>query len=112
MVRHVLPVPLRRLRTLEKRPWPGPTLPAFTMGWDRLYSSLVREWVFLSLFHALVESLEAESASRLAATDRAERNVDELIEELDADLRATRQTVITAELMDVISGFEAITGWG
>lgn len=64
----------------------------------------------LSLFHALVESLEAESANRLAATDRAERNVDELIEELEAGLRSTRQTVITAELMDVISGFEAITG--
>ena len=108
--RHLLPVPAGWLRSLARRPWPGPTLPAFTLEWDRLYSALVRELVFLSLFRALVESLESESAARLAATDRAEKNVDERIEALQAELREARQTAITSELMDVISGFEALVG--
>jgi F-type H+-transporting ATPase subunit gamma len=110
--RHVLPVPAGWLRALQRRPWPGRSLPAFSLDWERLYSALVREYVFLSLFRALVESLESEDASRLAATERAEKNVDERVEELEADLRQARQTAITSELLDVVSGFEAITGSG
>lgn len=109
-VRHALPVPARWLRGLERRPWPGRTLPAFTMEWDRLYAALVREHVVLTLCRALMESLESESASRLAAMDRAERNVDERIEALQAELRKARQSAITSELMDVISGFQAVAG--
>ena len=108
--RHVLPMPAAWLRNLAQRPWPGPSLPAFSMDWDRLYSALMREYVSFSLFRALVESLASENANRMAATDRAERSVDERIEELEAELRLERQTGITSELLDVIAGYEAIVG--
>lgn len=106
----VLPVSAAWLRGLERRPWPSRILPAFTMEWDRLYSALVREILHLTLYSALVESMESESASRLAAMEAAERNIDRRLEGLAADYRNARQGAITAELLDVVAGFEAITG--
>ena len=40
----------------------------------------------------------------------AQRNLDDRLEEVTLTYRRARQTVITAELLDLVSGFEAITG--
>jgi F-type H+-transporting ATPase subunit gamma len=57
-----------------------------------------------------VESLAAENASRMASMQAAERNIDERIQELIKRLNQQRQTAITSELLDIVSGFEALTG--
>ncbi len=44
--------------------------------------------------------------------DRAERNIDELSEELNRRFHRLRQSLIDEELFDVISGFEALSGSG
>jgi F-type H+-transporting ATPase subunit gamma len=56
-----------------------------------------------------VESLAAENASRLAAMQAAERNIDERLRELIKRFNQQRQTAITSELLDIVSGFEALT---
>jgi hypothetical protein len=50
----------------------------------------------------------SENASRLAAMQRAEKNIDELLEDLNRIFHRLRQSGIDAELFDVISGFEAL----
>jgi F-type H+-transporting ATPase subunit gamma len=55
------------------------------------------------------QSLSSENASRLAAMQRAEKNIDELMESLNRSFHRLRQTSIDEELFDVISGFEALT---
>jgi F-type H+-transporting ATPase subunit gamma len=72
--------------------------------------ALVREHIFISLFRACAESLASENASRLAAMQRADKNIDELIEHLQGAFHRLRQSGIDEELFDVISGFEALTG--
>ena len=44
--------------------------------------ALIREYLFVSLFRACAESLASENASRLAAMQRADKNINELLEEL------------------------------
>ena len=74
--------------------------------------TLIREYLFVSLFRACAESLASENASRLAAMQRAEKNIDELLEELKRTFHRLRQNGIDEELFDVISGFEALAGPG
>jgi len=58
---------------------------------------------------ACAESLASENASRLAAMQRAEKNIDDLLEDLNGAFHRLRQSGIDEELFDVISGFEALT---
>jgi hypothetical protein len=78
------------------------------MGGSATLRALIREYLFVSLFRACAESLASENASRLAAMERADRNIDELLEDLNGNFHRLRQSGIDAELFDVISGFEAL----
>jgi len=62
-----------------------------------------------SLLRACAESLASENASRLAAMQRADKNIDELLQDLNRTFHRLRQSGIDEELFDVISGFEALS---
>ncbi len=105
----LLPLDETWRRQLVELPWPTQPLPEVMGGSDTL-RALIREYVFVSLFRACAESLASENASRLAAMERADRNIDELLEDLKGNFHRLRQSGIDAELFDVISGFEALSG--
>ncbi|MDP4640170.1 MAG: F0F1 ATP synthase subunit gamma [Pseudomonadales bacterium] len=105
----LLPVDLQRLQLLREQHWPSRRLPTFTMGREELLSRLLHQHLFVSIFRACAESLVSEHASRLAAMHSAERNLDERLDDVTMVFRRARQGVITAELLDVMAGFEAIT---
>ena len=80
------------------------------VGWrEQTLAALVREYLFVSLFKASAESLASENASRLAAMQRAEHNIDEMVDTLNQSFRRLRQTSIDEELFDVLSGYESLT---
>ncbi len=89
--------------------WPSRCLPTFTMERNRLLASLVHQYLFVSVFRACAESQASEHASRLAAMQSAEHNLEDRLQDVTQEFRRARQTVITAELLDVVGGFEAIT---
>lgn len=62
---HLLPVDVGWLERLRRRPWDSRSLPMYTMDPDAIFSSLIREYLFATLFRAMVDSLAAENASRL-----------------------------------------------
>lgn len=96
-------------RDLAAIKWPTANLPEVMGEGVRTLRALVREYLFVSLFSACAESLASENASRLAAMQRAEKNIDELLEDLNRTFHRLRQRGIDEELFDVISGFEALT---
>lgn len=106
---HLWPIDPQRFSSLEARTWPSRSLPTFSMSWEALFSALLRQHLFVSLYRAFSESLASESASRLASMQVAERNIDEKLEELEALYHRQRQGGITGELLDIISGFEVLT---
>jgi F-type H+-transporting ATPase subunit gamma len=110
------PVSLRLLpldetwrRNLANFAWPTTQLPEVIGGGSETLRALIREYLFVSLFRACAESLASENASRLAAMQRAEKNIEELLEDLDGRFHRLRQSSIDEELFDVISGFEALS---
>ncbi len=104
----LLPLDDTWLRERAGLPWPTKRLPE-VMGSDlETLRALIREYLFVSMFRACAESLASENASRLAAMQRADKNIDELLEDLNGTFHRLRQSDIDAELFDVIAGFEAI----
>src|SRR5690606_33901291 len=103
----LLPMETEHFRRLHEKPWPGRSLPIYTMDPDLLLKRLLRQYLFVSIFRACAESQAGEHASRLAAMQSAERNLDNRHAEVGSDYRRARQDAITSELLDVISGFEA-----
>ena len=96
-------------RDLADFAWPTGQLPEVVGDGTETLRALVREYLFVSLFRACAESLASENASRLAAMQRAEKNIEELLEDLDGRFHRLRQSSIDEELFDVISGFEALS---
>ena len=106
---HLLPLDEQWGLRLAHLPWPTRNLPEVIGGREQTLSALVREYLFVSLFKACAESLASENASRLAAMQRAEKNIDELVEDLNQTFRRLRQTSIDEELFDVLSGYESLS---
>jgi len=85
----------------------GRSLPGYAADRTELLAVLLREWLFVELFRACAESLASEHASRLLAMQAAEHTITDRLAELNAAYRQQRQETITAELLDVVTGFEA-----
>jgi F-type H+-transporting ATPase subunit gamma len=96
-------------RDLAGLAWPTGNLPEVMGVGATTLRGLIREYLFVSLFRACAESLASENASRLAAMQRADKNIDELLETFKGAFHRLRQSGIDEELFDVISGFEALS---
>ena len=104
----LLPLDERWRRGLATLSWPTGNLPEVIGSTTATLRALIHEYLFVSLFRACAESLASENASRLTAMQRAEKNIDELLEDLNRHFHQLRQSSIDEELFDVISGFEAL----
>lgn len=105
----LLPLDESWRRNLAARPWPTKYLPEVMGEGTATVRAFIREYLFVSLFRACAESLASENASRLAAMRRADKNIDELLENLRGSFHLLRQSGIDEELFDVIAGFEALS---
>ena len=108
MSQRLLPLDAQWQQGLVKVKWPSGNLPEVMGPGTATLRALIREYLFISLFRACAESLASENASRLAAMERADRNIDELLSNLRNTTRRLRQSSIDEELFDVVSGFEAL----
>ncbi|MBN1363736.1 MAG: F0F1 ATP synthase subunit gamma [Syntrophaceae bacterium] len=105
----LLPVDHHWLEEIARKKWESKTLPIFRMDGDKIFSSLIREYLFVSLYRAFAESLASENASRLASMQNAEKNIEEQLQDLYVQFHRTRQMTITEELLDIVAGFEAMS---
>jgi F-type H+-transporting ATPase subunit gamma len=106
----LLPIDPLWLEALHARPWVSRRLPVSIGPPEALLRQLIRQLLFARVFTAVIQSRTAEHAERLAAMQAADRSIADTIDDLHVAHRQKRQNVITAELLDIISGYEAITG--
>ncbi|WP_158969128.1 F0F1 ATP synthase subunit gamma [Paraglaciecola sp. L3A3] len=104
----LLPLDRQWQLTLAQIPWPTKLLPEILCSTTATVRALIREYVFISLYRACAESLASENVSRLAAMQRAEKNIDELLENLGREFNRWRQNSIDEELNDVLAGYELL----
>jgi F-type H+-transporting ATPase subunit gamma len=108
----LLPLDEEWRRKLAGLPWPTGNLPEVIGGGTETLRAFISGYLFVSIFRACAESLASENASRLAAMQRADKNIGELLEDLNRTFHRLRQNGIDEELFDVVSGFEALTPKG
>ena len=108
VVHRLLPLDAVWQQTLAAVPWRGKVLPEVLDQGATTLRALIREYLFITLFRACAESLASENASRLAAMERADRNILTLLETLHGRFHRQRQGSIDEELFDVTSGYEAL----
>lgn len=92
----------------RQQKWPSRSLPMLGTTGNILFENLFQQHLFAAIYKAFAQSLASENAARLAAMQAAEKNILEMEADLQGSFRETRQNSITAELLDIISGFEAI----
>lgn len=103
----LLPVDVELLDRLARQPWPSRSIPQRGVPIQTLFSDLIRQRLFITVFRAGAESLASEQASRLASMQAAQRSIQERLETMETLYSRKRQESITSELLDVVSGFEA-----
>jgi F-type H+-transporting ATPase subunit gamma len=82
----------------------------FEPGATQLIATLLPRLIEVQVLHALLEAGASELAARMTAMDSATRNASEMIERLTLEMNRARQAQITTELMEIISGAEALNG--
>ncbi|MEO8387480.1 F0F1 ATP synthase subunit gamma [Polaromonas sp.] len=105
----LLPLDATWQQGLTAVPWPGKMRAEVLDHGATTLRGLIREYLFISLFRACAESRASEHASRLAAMERADRNIKDLLEHLQSSFHRLRQGSIDEELFDVTAGYEALT---
>lgn len=100
-VEQILPLEQAWHQRLRERTWPTSALPEIWGPEEACLQALVREYLFISLFRACAEGLASENSARLAAMQRAEKNIDEQREDLQGLYHRKRQDNIDEELFDV-----------
>jgi F-type H+-transporting ATPase subunit gamma len=80
----------------------------FDQAPERLFRHLMPRYVTTQIFHALLESVAAEHAARMTATDAATKNAGELIDSLSLTMNRLRQAAITKEIIEIVSGAAAL----
>jgi F-type H+-transporting ATPase subunit gamma len=101
---HLLPLDIAWSTMLAATPWPTRYLAEILGSPEDTLGTLIREYVFGSMFAASAGSLASENASRLAAMQRADKNIEELFETLQQDYHRIRHATIDSEMFDVIAG--------
>jgi F-type H+-transporting ATPase subunit gamma len=110
--RRLLPLDSVWQGKMAKMRWPGKSRPETIGNAADALSGFIRGYLFMLLFQACAESLNSENASRLAAMQRAGKNIKDILENLNQKFHRVRQASIDEELFDVVSGFEALAGRG
>ena len=75
---------------------------------EEILSDLLPRGVATQIFSALLENGASEQGARMSAMDNATRNAGDMIDKLTIEFNRSRQAVITNELIEIISGAEAL----
>ena len=104
----LLPVDTEFLKKIQKRKWDDNQIPMYNYDEVGLFSSFIRQLLFVNVYKAISQSLSAEHFTRMMTMQNAEKNIDEHLEQMNLEYQQRRQTEITDELLDVVTGAEVL----
>ena len=103
----LIPVALPKLEEGAAAP-AGAAIYEYEPDEETILAALLPRNLSVQIFGALVENNASEHGARMTAMDNATRNAGEMIDNLTLNYNRTRQAVITKELIEIISGAEAV----
>jgi F-type H+-transporting ATPase subunit gamma len=102
----LIPAPLPE--TAEEAASGAQALYEYEPAEEEILAALLPQNLSIQVYRALLESGAGEQGSRMNAMDNATRNAGEMIKKLTLNYNRTRQANITSELIEIISGAEAV----
>jgi F-type H+-transporting ATPase subunit gamma len=109
-MRRLLPLEDHQRQAAALHAWPTQYVPQIIDEIGTTFEAFVREHFFILLFRACAESLASENASRLQAMQRAEKNIEEILDDLNRTFHRLRQERIDGDMFDVIAGYQSLSG--
>ena len=106
-VRRILPLDPALLVASQRR-----SPPLHHLAPEVLLQRLASEYLFVEVTRAVMESLASENGARLRVMEAADGNIGDKLEELQRREHSLRQEAITSELLDLVTGSEAILSPG
>ena len=106
--RRIIPFDPAGFKYLKKQKWETNNIPMVAADYDKMFAALVNEALIITISKSLHASLAAEHFTRMTNMQNAEKNIDENLEEMNLLYQQQRQDEITDELIDVISGANAM----
>ncbi len=94
--------------SVQKKIWDGPSFPMLSMSHKELLNALIHEYIMIAVSKAIVSSLASEHYTRMIHMQQSEKNIDEKLEEMNLIYAQERQTNITNELIDIVSGATSV----
>jgi F-type H+-transporting ATPase subunit gamma len=103
----IIPVPLQANASTSSSSAPDAAV-EYEPGEEEILAELLPRNVAVQLFRAMLENAASEQGSRMTAMDNATRNAGDMINRLSIAYNRQRQAAITTELVEIISGAEAL----
>ena len=112
VLKQLLPIPPIEIAEEEDSEAAGPYLPEHICepSPDELLGEMLPRNVYVQLYSALLETSTSEHAARMMAMDNATKACNDMLDNLTLIYNKARQAAITAELMDIVGGAEALKG--
>ncbi len=108
LIQRVVVKDLLPIEPLEVEPDYYPVEYIYEPSADAILSELLPRYVEVQIYRALLESVAGEHGARMTAMDAATENAQEMIEKLTLMYNKARQSAITKEMMEIVSGAEAL----
>ena len=105
---NLMPFDSTKIAHYKNTPWETNNIPMLGVSTEKMFAELVNEALMISVAKEINASLASEHYTRMTNMQNAEKNIDENLEELNLEYQQQRQADITDELIDVISGAEAM----
>ena len=101
----LIPVDKKILENAQKKVWPTNNIPYWQTNSKTLIIDLLKQYIFVGLNNALINSIASEQKNRLITLQNAENNINDLIRTKNLEYNQKRQGTITSELLDVVTGY-------
>ncbi|HEU0155066.1 MAG TPA: F0F1 ATP synthase subunit gamma [Stellaceae bacterium] len=101
-------IPFAPAANSEEAPATGAGVYEFEPSEEEILAELLPQNLAVQIYTALLENAASEQGARMTAMDNATRNAGEMIDRLTLNYNRTRQAAITKELIEIISGAEAL----
>ena len=101
----LIPIDKKVLEKAKNKVWLTNNIPYWQVDTKELLSDLLEQYIFLLLSNALINSISSEQKNRLITLQSAEKNINDLVKDKKLKYNQKRQSIITSELLDVITGY-------
>ena len=101
----LIPVDKKILENAQKKVWPTNNIQYWQINSKTLIVDLLKQYIFVGLNNALINSIASEQKNRLITLQNAENNINDLIRTKNLEYNQKRQGTITSELLDVVTGY-------